>query len=105
MEKYGPQVELNPLVRHLIARGGSIVGSIAMGVVFPSVCIVAGLDALDWEYLLAFYVGVRSWLAVQQMSSLRFEAQVDANLREISEGKSLTPPRPSVSDNPSVKPD
>ncbi len=99
MEKYGPQVEMNPLVKYLIQKGGSIVGAVANGVVFPSIAIVAGLDYFGWDHLLAFYVGVRSWLAISQMASLRFEAQVDAGLQKIRQESSVPPPTPTVKDH------
>ena len=94
MEKYGWGVELNPLIQWLGRHSTSLVRVIANGIVIPSILLIAGMDILELDHVLAFYVGLRAWLSISQLRSLAFEADVDKSLREIAAAKSVPPPTP-----------
>lgn len=104
MTKYGPQVELNGLVCYLISNGCGLVTSVAVGVVLPSIAIVISTDALEWDHVLAFYVGLRSYLALSQIKSLKFEKIIDEiRSKQIRQRESILPPMPPVSGQSSSK--
>jgi len=70
IKKHGPEIELNPVVRYLAQKLGAFKGS-ALGVVLPNAIVAGFLGAFGWDIPLAYIAGVRTYLAIQQLISLK----------------------------------
>lgn len=66
----GPKVELNPVVRFLSEKLGAFQGSF-LGVGVPGALLVGLFGAFGLNLPLAYLAGVRSYLALQQLISLK----------------------------------
>ena len=80
LASFGPDIELNPLVRWL-ARRGSINLAVRLGVIAPS-AILAVAGAIFAPLLLAFYAGMRAQLLIAQLLSKRAEMQLEGLIRK-----------------------
>lgn len=97
LEKYGPRIEANPLVRWLVVHLASPLEGCFVGVTVPSLMLIWGMVYFDLPLLLAGYTGMRLTLNWFQLSSMRLEPILDKELA--SARKDLpTPQGPSTGD-------
>lgn len=69
VEEYGPNIELNPIVRSAVVRWGAFPGS-TIGLVLPNAIVLSLLVAFKLKLILTFYAGFKSCWALMQLKSL-----------------------------------
>jgi hypothetical protein len=68
--QFGPEVELNPVVRFLARRLGAISGSI-LGLVPMNFAVIAMLVVFHFDSALSFILGLRTMLTLKQLASFQ----------------------------------
>lgn len=71
VEEYGPDIELNPIVRLAVVRWGAFPGS-SIGLIAPNVAVLFALVLFKLTGVLLFYAGFKSCWALMQIKSLEF---------------------------------
>ena len=69
VEEYGPDIELNPIVRRAVIRWGAFPGS-SIGLIVPNAVVLWVLVGFKLRMLLAFYAGFKTCWALMQLKSL-----------------------------------
>lgn len=67
--EFGPEVELNPLVRFFCRRVGAISGSI-LGLLPLNFGVIVALAVFHFDSTLAFIAGLRTMLTLKQLASM-----------------------------------
>lgn len=68
--QFGPEVELNPVVRFLCRRMGAISGSI-LGIIPLNFAVIVALAVFHFDSTLAFIAGMRTMLTLKQIASFQ----------------------------------
>ena len=76
VEKYGSNIELNPVTRFFIRKFGLMWGS-ALGIMGVSFLILGSLIALNWDHALSAFLGARAMFFAVQGKSLQLERELE----------------------------